>query len=431
MSLKFKYLVFISVLHILLIVLIYQLLEDRKWIFLGSEVLVIISLYLSYTLYKGFIKPVELMQSGADAIADADFSIKYTKTGSVEIDKLVNTYNQMIDRLREERTRLTGQSYFLQNLIEVTPLGIVIMDYDGQLSNVNPSAKDLLSIDNYWIGKKLSDYNSELILQILKIEGNKPSMIETNGIDKYKVQINEVIHQGFKRKFILIDDLSTEMLKTQKEAFGKIIRMMAHEVNNSMGAVNSILDTVIEFGFDDNSDPVLKESLEVAQQRNNGLAQFMAKYASILRLPKPHMQKMDLVQTLKKAGQLFIPRAKELDINIILDLPNVPIVVVADHILLEQAISNVIKNAIESIESKGEIVITCSNYPASFAIIDNGAGIDPKVSHKLFSPFFSTKPTGQGVGLMLIRDVLTSHDVDFKLSTGDDGLTRFEVAWKR
>ncbi len=417
MSLRFKYILFIAIIHTVLILVIYQLLEDNKWLFLGTELLVVFSLFLSYELYKGFIKPIQLMQSGVDAIADADFSIKYTKTGSFEINNLIETYNQMIDRLREERTLMTGQSYFLQNLIEVTPLGIIIMDYDGKLSNVNPSAAEILDITDNWTDKRLDQYTSELIPRIQKIANNDPTLIEVNGIDKYKVQINEVVHKGFKRKFILIDDLSTEMLKTQKDAFGKIIRMMAHEVNNSMGAVNSILDTVVEYGFKEGDDPLLKESLEIARDRNLGLGKFMANYASILRLPEPQMQKMDLTLLLKKSGQLFIPKAKELDISIEFDLPKHPVTITGDKLLLEQALSNIIKNAIEAIHEDGDIKISCTEYPTTVIISDNGEGIPNKIAHKIFTPFFSTKPTGQGVGLMLIRDILTSHNTDFSLQT--------------
>lgn len=417
MSLRFKYILFIVIIHFVLILVIYQLLEENKWLFLGSEILVVFSLILSYQLYKGFIKPIQLMQSGVDAIADADFSIKYTKTGSVEINNLIETYNQMIDQLREERTLMTGQSYFLQNLIEVTPLGIIIMDYDGKISNLNPSAAKILGIKDNWTDKSLDQYSSELIPRIQDIPNDTPTLIEVNGIDKYKVQINEVVHQGFKRKFILIDDLSTEMLKTQKEAFGKIIRMMAHEVNNSMGAVNSILDTVVEYGFDENDDPVLKESLEIARERNVGLGKFMANYASILRLPEPQMKKMDLASMLKKSGQLFMPKAKELDISIEFDIPKHPVTINGDKLLLEQVISNIIKNAIESIHEDGDIKISCTEYPITFTIADNGEGIPDKITHKIFTPFFSTKPNGQGVGLMLIRDILTSHKTDFTLQT--------------
>lgn len=424
MSLKFKYTLFIVVLHACLLTLIYFQLKDKLWYFLGSEALVLVSLFISYLLYKSFIRPTDLVSSGADAIADKDFSVKYLKTGSSEVDKLVNVYNQMIDSLRAERVKISEQSYFIQKLIEVTPIGIVIMDYDGLISNINPSAKRHLGIgiQSQVIGENILNYPSEII-NVLKQSDNpetpsiRSKVVTNNGIDKYKVQVNEVIHQGFKRKFILIDDLSQELIKSEKDAFGRIIRMMAHEVNNSMGAINSILDSVVEFGFEGQGDPELKESLLIARRRNEGLSTFMANYASLLRLPPPLKQTIDLCHLLRKTGQLFVSNANEKQIEIRFQIPDEEIMIHADSVLLEQAISNMIKNAIESIESSGEIRIACSDDPIQFTISDTGSGISDEASRNLFKPFYSTKPTGQGVGLMLIRDVLQSHNANFKLYT--------------
>ena len=140
------------------------------------------------------------------------------------------------------------------------------------------------------------------------------------------------------------------------------------------------------------------------------------------------MQKMDLASMLKKSGQLFVPRAKELDISIEFDIPNHPITITGDKLLLEQALSNIIKNAIEAIHEDGDIKISCTEYPTTITVTDNGEGITDKIAHKLFTPFFSTKPTGQGVGLMLIRDILTSHNTDFSLNTNPEtGWTEFKV----
>lgn len=430
MSLKFKYIFFIVVIHVVLLVLIYFLLKDQLWYFLASEVLVFASIYFSYLLYRSFIRPIDLLHSGTDAIADKDFSVKYLKTGSTEVDNLVDVYNTMIETLRDERTKISEQSYFIEKLIEVTPLGIIIMDYDGLISNINPAAKVNLGIakDEKVIGKSLSDYPSQIMELLSNQSSGAPQIVSVNGVDKFKIQANEVIHQGFKRRFILIDDLSKELIQSEKDAYGRIIRMMAHEVNNSMGAINSILDTVVEFGFEEGGDMELKESLLIARKRNEGLSTFMANYASLLRLPPPAKQKMDLAKLLKKAGKLFSHNANGKNIKITIEVPNHQVSIKADPVLLEQAISNMIKNAIESVEQDGEIIISCSGEPASFTISDNGPGISEEVAQKLFTPFFSTKTTGQGVGLMLIRDVLQSHQAEFKLSTDPKtGWTNFKV----
>jgi len=191
------------------------------------------------------------------------------------------------------------------------------------------------------------------------------------------------------------------------------------------------LDTVVEFGFDDGRDPELKSSLLIAIDRNKGLAKFMDNYASILRLPEPIKKPFDLCRLLKKCGQLYTPIANSKDISIEYQLPSMEINITADAIMFEQAISNIIKNAIESIETDGDVVISCQSNPTSFTIKDNGAGVAKENEHMLFTPFFSTKPTGQGVGLMLIRDILQSHGTEFTLKTNrETGWTSFTVTLK-
>jgi signal transduction histidine kinase len=309
-------------------------------------------------------------------------------------------------------------------------MGTVICDLDGKINDINPAAKRMLGLKADYLGKSLFEFDSDIAKSINDLEVGIPEMISINGIDKYKCQVSEVIHQGFKRKFIMIDDLSTEILQSEKEAFGRIIRMMAHEVNNSMGAVNSILDTVIEYGFTDDKDPELKSSLTIAVERNESLSKFMANYASILRLPEASVQPLDLNRLLKKCGQLFTPIASSHDISINYDLKPQQVTISADPILLEQVISNIIKNAIESIVEDGDIIISTKLNPFGFAIIDNGVGVAENDKSKLFTPFFSTKPTGQGVGLMLIRDILIKHNADFSLKTDQEsGLTSFLVSF--
>jgi len=406
MSLKFKYIFFITVIHIALLVVIYYLLKDRLWYFLASEVLVFLSYFIGILLYGSFIRPHRLLKSG--------------------------TYNNMIDTLRTERVKISEQSFFIQKLIEVTPIGIIIMDYDGLIANINPAARKHLNLDIHKqaIGTNLSSHPSQFSNILQESIGREPEIVSENGMEKYKVQINEVIHQGFKRKFILIDDLSKELIQSEKDAFGRIIRMMAHEVNNSMGAINSILDSVLEFGYDVNDD-LVRESLEVAKNRNEGLASFMANYASLLRLPPPVKKTLDLAELLRKTAQLFFQKAEEHDIKINFNFPSETVNLHADTVLLEQAISNMIKNSIESIGSAGEIIISCQESPLQFTISDNGKGISDEAAANLFKPFYSTKMTGQGVGLMLIKDVLHSHESTFKLYTDRiTGWTHFEVRFK-
>jgi two-component system nitrogen regulation sensor histidine kinase NtrY len=427
MSLRIKYWSIIIALHVVLIVLCYTLLFDKKWLFLCSEVILLASLYFSYLLYNALIRPISLMYMGSNAIRDRDFSVKFLHTGSKEMNNLIDIYNSMINTLGQERTTAEEQSIFLENLISISPVGIIILDFDGRIEILNKHAKQLLNQKSNPIGILLSEIMHPVISGILKIESGQSLIIKADGNKKYRCQVSNIVHKGFLRKFILIEDLTTELLNSEKDAYGKIIRMMAHEVNNSMGAVNSILTTVHQFGFEGaDADPELKAGLETAIERNNNLTTFMKNYAQVIRVVPPFLQNIEISKYLRNAVRLWANICAEKNIILNVESLDQEMTLSLDPIQMEQVISNIIKNSIESIGADGEIRLGLLAGKKGFYIRDNGAGIDESTKDQLFSPFFSTKPYGQGVGLMLISEILQKHEAHFNLYS-EGNWTSFEI----
>lgn len=429
MTLKTKYFLFILILHSVLTLLIFTLLENNKGLFILSEVFIIISLFLSYQLYKAFIRPIELMQTGANALKDEDFSVKFIETGSKEIDSLIRLFNTMIDRLREERTQMEEQNYFLENLIKASPSGIIILDYDHKITQMNARAMEYTRIQKNWRNQPLTALNNSLLNEVDNIQSGESRILSWQGVDKYRCQVSHFIHKGFGRKFVLIEEMSNELLEAEKKAYGKVIRMMAHEVNNSIGAVNSILQTVQEFGFpnpDENQD--LKDSLTVAIDRNEMLNRFMRNFADVIRLPLPKKERIDVNDILSKTIQLMKIHPKATNISWDVNLSSSQFIINADAGQLEQVFLNIIKNSLEAIPEQGTIKIEANKKEGWIKIQDNGQGITADIQKQLFSPFFSTKPDGQGIGLIVIREILLNHGMTFSLSSDEgSGWTIFEI----
>ena len=428
MSLKFRYYTFVLILHLALTVLLYLLFEEKKQYFLLCEVGILISLFISYKLYQLLSRPFEIIDAGQNAIADEDFTIKYNKTGTIEMDTLISVYNEMIDRLRKEKTKTEEQSYFLENLFTTSPLGMIIMDYDHKIVMVNDAASKLFK--GYELkGHKLSDLNLPFAKKLAELKMYHEKIITIEGVYKYKCKNHEVIHKGFPRQFILIEELTQDILKAEKVAYGKVIRMMAHEVNNSMGAVNSILQSIKEFRIgEDASEEEMREYLEIAIDRNKSLGKFTDNFATVIRLPEPLLSKIDLNDTIYKTVSYYKLGVKEKNISFDLRTYPEPVIIKADKIQLEQALSNIIKNSIESIGTDGNIIITTDMNPSRLIISDNGKGISEEHVKNLFTPFYSTKESGQGIGLMLIRDIFNNHNAKFKLYTDPQTrLTHFEI----
>jgi len=426
-SLRYRYIIFIGILHVALVFLAFKLLSENKIYFIASEILIVISIIVSIQIYRDFSRPIEFVRSGIEAIKDKDFTIKFVPTGNNEVDVLIEVYNLMIDQLREERTKLNEQHFFLEKLIEASPIAILIFDFDEKISQINDKARKHFNHEpEFFIGKKLSELDFSLLNQLEDLEDGDSKTVKINGVETYKVQRSHFMDQGFRRSFLMIEELTEDILESEKKAYGKVIRMMAHEVNNTLGATDSILQTTRNYLSED-SFLDLREALKVASERNQKLAAFMRNFADVVRLPAPRKEQIDIARLAKNTGIFMRSLAEQkgiyLDIKIREDEN---LLVYADPGQMEQVFVNVIKNALDVCESGNNIVIEITDY--QLLIKNNGSPISEETAGQLFNPFFSTKKDGQGIGLTLTREILLNHGFSFSLRTDSDGWTIFIIA---
>jgi signal transduction histidine kinase len=204
--------------------------------------------------------------------------------------------------------------------------------------------------------------------------------------------------------------------------------MMAHEVNNTIGPVNSILESALQTkNLWTKEHETLEHALRVAYERNGNLNIFMRNFADVVRLPLPEKKSIDLNGSLETVVTLFQYKAHDSGIELLFDKPAEPLVIDADQQQLEQALINIIKNAMEAIEANGKIVIASAPLTRRLTITDSGGGISGEHSEHLFSPFFSTKKNGQGVGLTLVKEILLNHGFPFSLKTIEANKTVFSI----
>jgi two-component system, NtrC family, nitrogen regulation sensor histidine kinase NtrY len=425
MKLRTKYILFVAILHIVALLLSYFIFDKNKILFIVSEAFIILSLIISWQLYYELIQPINLLLQGADAIKDRDFNVKFLSTGKYEMDKLIKVYNQMMDELRSERTKQEEQHLFLEKLIYTSPTGILILDFNEHIHQVNPSALKLLGVEeNEVLKKSLDEMTHPIIQQIKQLQTGHSKMFTMNGAVSYKLQKSHFIDRGFPRHFVMIEELTAEILEAEKKSYGKVIRMMAHEVNNTVGPVNSILQFTLQ--TQKHSDE-LANAIQVAIDRNNNLNSFMRNFADLVRIPIPSKRPVHIIPLLQNVTDLMQLRAGEKKISFKYDNHNEEFVAHADIQQMEQALINVVKNAVEAIDKEGTITIITRTNPKHLIIRDSGKGISPGFEEHLFSPFYSTKKDGQGVGLTLIREILSNHGFDFSLKTIAPGVTEFRI----
>ncbi|KAA6337792.1 Sensor histidine kinase ResE [termite gut metagenome] len=399
---------------------------STSWMFYLIEGMILLTLIFLIILYRRVIKPLYIIGRGMELLEEQDFSSRLRKVKQREADRIVDIFNRMMEQLKNERLRLREQNHFLDLLINASPMGVIITSFNEEIIQLNPMALKMLGIkQENALGKKLADINSPIAAELLSLSKENTKTVCLNDSAIYKCTRSFFIDRGFRHPFYLIERLTDEVRKAEKKAYEKVIRMIAHEVNNTVAGVTSTLDTTEQTLSGMDADDICY-MMRVCTERCYSMSRFITCFADVVKIPEPHLVPTDLNELVLSCRNFMESVCTERGIVIKSECEKRAINVNIDAALFEQVMVNIVKNAIESIECNGEITIrVCS--PASLEIIDTGKGINKEAEDKLFTPFFSTKPHGQGIGLIFIREVLEQHECTFSLRTYPDGLTRFRI----
>ena len=442
MRLKHLFYILAALQLALLALLFYSASQRQDTLFyIGEGLVVLVLLFLVYFYYK-VLKPLDSIGNGMDLLNEQDFSSKLKPVGQQESDRIVQVFNKMMDQLKDEKLRMQEQNRFLDLLISASPMGVVMLDFDERITMMNDAAIRFLEVDNVEraLHQSMRQFNSPLAQEIANIPLDKVETIRLSDSMIYRCSHLSFMDRGFARPFILIESLTEEVMKAEKKAYEKVIRMIAHEVNNNVAGIVSTLDLIQT----EVPDGTAQEALEASRERTQKMAEFVTRFANVVKVPEPQLTLCDLSEEVEACHSSLEGLCQTHHIRLTLDLTDEAIPVHLDTTLFQQALVNIVKNAIESIipapsERKGFISIKVAKHSTSLPrregqgggsliITDNGKGISPEVAQHIFTPFYSTKPQGQGLGLLLIRDILTKHGCTFTLLTNpDDGLTRFTI----
>ena len=405
--------------------------EQKLYWYIAEGGVALILVYLWFFYHK-IVKPLRTIGNGMDLLREQDFSSRLSPVGQYEADRIVGIFNRMMDQLKNERLRMREQNYFLDLLIQASPMGVIILTLNEEVSQMNPMAVKMLGVSlSDACGRKMEQVNAQLAAELARIPYEETEVVRLNDANVYKCTHSYFIDCGFKHPFYLIERMTDEVMRAEKKAYEKVIRMIAHEVNNSTAGITSTLDTVGQALSTEDGMEDLCEVMRVCVERCYSMSRFITRFADVVKIPEPTLVPLSLNEMAATCKRFMEGMCADAGISLRLECDEQVGEVKMDASLFEQVLVNIIKNAAESIsasddEKGGEIVVR-TFAPASVEVVDNGPGISKEVEAKLFTPFFSTKPNGQGIGLVFIREVLTKHGCTFSLRTYEDGLTRFRI----
>ncbi|OJV87306.1 MAG: PAS domain-containing sensor histidine kinase [Bacteroidia bacterium 44-10] len=425
--------VYFYILAILLLLVfgftLYENLDSPSWKTLALEGLILGTLVYLVIFYRKTVRPLQTISNGMDLLREQDFSSKLREVGQYEADRVVAIFNRMMAQLKNERLQLREQNEFLDLLITASPMGVIVLNYDHQITDLNPAAVKLLDVKraDEVKGKTISEIKESVPIDLSEIPMHETRSIGLSNGTVYKCSLESFVDRGFPRPFYLIESLTEEVRRAEKKAYEKVIRMISHEVNNTTAGITSTLDTVIE-GLEPLPEAEdMRQAMQICVERCYGMSRFITNFADVVKIPKAERELVDLNRLIANLTRFMEVMCTHRNIRLTFKPDENLQPVLLDTSLFDQVILNIIKNAVESIEENGEIIITTEVQPKKLVIADNGKGISKEVEKKIFNPFFSSKPQGQGIGLLFIREVLAQHDVQYSLCTYPDNWTRFII----
>lgn len=380
------------------------------WWIIAPATVMIASLFLSY---RAVAVPLRAVSNGIYLLQSRDFGSRLCKTGEHDADRIVTLFNKLMETMKAERLKNREQYHFLRKLLDKSPMGVAICDFDGNVIESNPAYTSLLQ---------------PALEEVLKqLPAGHSRTVRTPGAGVYRCSRLWFMDSGFRRPFLLVEKLTDEIARAEREMFRKIVRTIGHEVNNTMGAIISILDTLGEMHSEETD---VASVIGGCRESGQNLVDFVKGYADVVKLPAPVLKETSIVDELRKLMPTLQAIAGEgIEIRLTAGAPETTLQL--DMMLMERVIVNLVKNAVESIRNRdnSEPGLICINVNGhELRVTDNGTGIDVKHSSKLFTPFFSTKNSGRGLGLMLVADILRGHNADFSLSTDHEtALTTFKI----
>lgn len=364
-------------------------------------------LAVAASVRENFVHHLRTMSNLIEAIRTEDYSMRSSRVRDPgELAELYQQIDSLTTQLKDVRQEEYELSNLLERIVNQINVAIVACDSDGKIRLANRLANQLLDTSSeQLVGQALAQTS---LAAVLSEQGSRLIDYDFPGASgRWQINEQQYRHLGKPGKIIFITDLKQVLSEEEVNAWQRLIRVIAHEVNNSLTPISSICQTLNSYlsklPVERNTDD-LKQGLEVIEERAKGLRDFISVYARIAKLPDPQKMNFSATDLLEKVRRVFSGEAIE-----IVDA-GTGITLFGDPVHIEQALINLVKNAVEaSSQSKTAVEISCTKQGGyiEFAIVDSGTGISNPAN--LFVPFYTTKDKGAGIGLTLARQIAAKH----------------------
>lgn len=379
-----------------------------------------------------------------ESIRFSEFTRTFQNEGyGASFDELNKAFNDVIRDFQQVRSEKEEHFHYLQSIVQNIDVSIIAYTKDGEVEMVNKAAKKLFQINSLKNVHALETLSKELVDTLINIKAGQNALVKVQDEDdilQLAVYATELKIKTKQITLATIKNIQNVLEEQETEAWQKLIRVLTHEIMNSITPIASISST-IEMMLKQSEEAMDKESIDEMQQaiqtinrRSTGLLHFVNTYRNLTKIPKP-IFKISSIKTLLKNIELLMEEEMEKK-NIAFSISVMPenIDISLDEQLIEQVLINLLKNAIHAVEGRPSPTIEVKAFfnkrgRVTVQVIDNGVGILKEVIDKIFIPFFTTKPTGSGIGLSLSKQIIRLHNGSITASSEPEIGTTFTITF--
>jgi nitrogen fixation/metabolism regulation signal transduction histidine kinase len=366
-------------------------------------------------------------------------SIRFSEfTRSFQIESMGGTFNELnrafnevMNDFQKVRAEKEESFHYLQTIVQNIDVSVIAYSGDGNIELINKTAKKLFQLASIKNIKALESLSPELVGTLLGIKPGENKLVKVQYDDdilQLAIYASTIKVKDKLIYLVTIKDIQNVLEEQETEAWQKLIRVLTHEIMNSItpiASLSSTLDLMLkgmvaegngeDLHIDKESVSEIQEALQTINKRSTGLLHFVNTYRNLTRIPKPNFRQCSVKELFTNIEKLMEEEIKRCGFEFVVRVEPADLEFTADDQLIEQVLINLLKNSLHALNGRPSGKIQLLGFMnkrgrVTLQVIDNGAGILKDVLDKIFIPFFTTKPSGSGIGLSLSKQIMRLHN---------------------
>lgn len=379
-----------------------------------------------FALIRSVQAHVDTLEDFFAAVNYEDFTRRFIED---DVDaELKDAFNKVLEQFQDARADRDVQANYLDTVIRHVPVPFFAARRDGSLSLVNNPARRLTGMPTLRNMRDLAILDDALPAALEAIEPGQQRLLQSRlrGIPvELRVSVAEIRMAGESERLYSIENLSGELSARESSAWRNLIRVLTHEIMNTLTPVTSLAQTAVDMLDDPESSEDIRDAIATIGRRSEGMIKFVSRYRELLQVPEPAAEDIGVLEALQNIAILLQPSLEDVQISV--DVAPESLQIFADRQLIDQVLINLVKNAGDALVETDDARIALSGRldlsRVLISVTDNGPGIPDDDIDQVFIPFFTTKREGSGIGLSLSRQIMTAHNGDIAVESNSSGTT--------